>query len=59
VPPYYFAKIAQAVRGSTVYVDGNERINFELSDKEDAFRVFVLSVTFQKLCFIDNKKCNF
>jgi len=59
VPPYYFRRIAQAVRGRSVTVDGIEYINFELTDKPDDYRAFPLDITFQKLCFIDNKKCNF
>ena len=59
VPPYYFRRIAQTVRGRSVTVDGIEYINFELTDKPDDYRAFPLDITFQKLCFIDNKKCNF
>jgi hypothetical protein len=59
VPPYYYQKISQAVRGNAVFVDGKQYIKFELSQKEDELRMFTLDIAFVTECRLDNKSCNF
>jgi len=59
VPPYYYQKISQAVRGNAVFVDGKQYFKFELTQKEDDLRMFTLDIAFSTECRLDNKQCNF
>ena len=60
VPVYYFRLISQAVRGNVITVGGISGYeNFELTEKDDNFSMFLLDISFNQRCRIDNKPCNF
>ena len=60
VPVYYFRLISQAVRGNVITVGGISGYeNFELTEKDDNFSMFLLDISFNQRCRIDNKTCNF
>ena len=60
VPVYYFRLISQAVRGNVITVGGISGYkNFELTEKDDNLSMFLLDISFNQRCRIDNKPCNF
>lgn len=59
VPPYFYRRVSQAVRGRTVTIDGIEYIKFELSEKPNDLKMFPLDVVFKQECIIDEQQCNF
>lgn len=57
VPPFYIKLLQQAVRGNYVTVDGVQYQNFRYDSKPDDNRMFLLDLTFDKRCRLDNKQC--
>lgn len=57
VPPFYIKLLQQAVRGNYVTVDGVQYQNFRYDSKPEDNRMFLLDLTFDKKCRIDNKQC--
>jgi hypothetical protein len=57
VPPFYIKLLQQAVRGNIVTVDGVQYQNFRYDSKPDDNRMFLLDLTFDKRCRLDNKQC--
>ena len=57
VPPFYIKLLQQAVRGNYVTVDGVAYQNFRYDSKPEDNRMFLLDLTFDKKCRIDNKQC--
>lgn len=57
VPPYFIKRLAQTVRGNAVTVDGVQYQNFNYDAKPEDSRMFLLDLTFNKKCRLDNKRC--
>lgn len=57
VPPFYIKLLQQAVRGNYVTVDGVQYQNFRYDSKPDDNRMFLLDLSFDKRCRLDNKQC--
>jgi len=57
VPPFYIKLLQQAVRGNYVTVDGVQYQNFRYDSKPEDNRMFLLDLTFDKRCRLDNKQC--
>jgi hypothetical protein len=57
VPPFYIKLLQQAVRGNIVTVDGVQYQNFRYDQKPEDNRMFLLDLSFDKRCRIDNKQC--
>lgn len=57
VPPFYIKLLQQAVRGNYVTVDGVQYQNFRYDSKPDDNRMFLLDLSFDKKCRLDNKQC--
>lgn len=57
VPPFYIKLLQQAVRGNYVTVDNVQYQNFRYDSKPDDNRMFLLDLTFDKRCRLDNKQC--
>ena len=57
VPPFYIKLLQQAVRGNYVTVDAVQYQNFRYDSKPEDNRMFLLDLTFDKRCRLDNKQC--
>jgi hypothetical protein len=57
VPPFYIKLLQQAVRGNYVTVDGVQYQNFRYDSKPEDNRMFLLDLSFDKKCRLDNKQC--
>ena len=57
VPPFYIKLLQQAVRGNYVTVDEVQYQNFRYDSKPEDNRMFLLDLTFDKRCRLDNKQC--
>lgn len=57
VPPFYIKLLQQAVRGNYVTVDAVQYQNFRYDSKPDDNRMFLLDLSFDKRCRLDNKQC--
>jgi hypothetical protein len=57
VPPFFIKLLQQAVRGNYVTVDAVQYQNFRYDSKPDDNRMFLLDLTFDKRCRLDNKQC--
>ena len=57
VPPFYIKMLQQTVRGNAVTVDGTQYQNFRYDAKPSDSRMFLLDLTFDKKCRIDNRIC--
>ena len=57
VPPFYIKLLQQAVRGNYVTVDAVQYQNFRYDSKPEDNRMFLLDLTFDKICRLDNKQC--
>lgn len=57
VPPFYIRMLQQTVRGNAVTVNGTQYQNFRYDAKPDDSRMFLLDLTFDKKCRIDNRTC--
>ena len=57
VPPFYIKLLQQAVRGNTVTVNGVQYQNFRYDQKPEDNRMFLLDLSFDKKCRLDNKAC--
>jgi hypothetical protein len=57
VPPYFIKRLAQTVRGNAVTVDGIQYQNFSYDSKPETSKMFLLDLTFNKKCSIDNRTC--
>jgi hypothetical protein len=57
VPPFYIRLLQQAVRGNYVTVDGVQYQNFRYDSKPEDNRMFLLDLSFDKKCRLDNKQC--
>lgn len=57
VPPYYIRMLQQTVRGNYVTVDGIQYQNFRYDAKPEDTKSFLLDLTFDKKCRIDNRRC--
>lgn len=57
VPPFYIRLLQQAVRGNYVTVDGVQYQNFRYDAKPEDNRMFLLDLSFDKRCRLDNKQC--
>jgi len=57
VPPFYIKLLQQAVRGNYVTVDAVHYQNFRYDSKPEDNRMFLLDLTFDKRCRLDNKQC--
>lgn len=57
VPPFYIRLLQQAVRGNAVTVNGTQYQNFRYDSKPDDNSMFLLDLSFDKRCRIDNRKC--
>lgn len=57
VPPFYIKLLQQAVRGNYVTVDNQAYQNYRYDSKPEDNRMFLLDLTFDKKCRIDNKQC--
>jgi len=57
VPPFYIKLLQQAVRGNYVAVDGVQYQNFRYDSKPEDNRMFLLDLSFDKKCRLDNKQC--
>jgi hypothetical protein len=49
--------LQQAVRGNYVTVDGVQYQNFRYDSKPEDNRMFLLDLSFDKKCRLDNKQC--
>ena len=57
VPPFYIKLLQQAVRGNYVTVDAVQYQNFRYDSKPEDNRMFLLDLSFDKRCRLDNKQC--
>lgn len=57
VPPFFIKLLQQAVRGNYVTVDAVQYQNFRYDSKPEDNRMFLLDLTFDKRCRLDNKQC--
>jgi hypothetical protein len=57
VAPFYIKMLQQAVRGKTVTVNGTQYQNFRYDAKPEDSKMFLLDLSFDKKCRIDNRTC--
>jgi len=56
--PYFARMLDRVVRGSTVTINGEQYKNFVFEKNNDQSRMWVIDLTFEKECRLDNRGCN-
>jgi len=56
--PYFARMLDRVVRGSSVTIDGVEYKNWTFGKNNDASRMWIIDLTFEKECRLDSRNCN-
>ena len=58
VAPFYAKMLDITLNGSSVFVEEVEYINFSFGKNNDSSKMWVIDITFQKTCNLDNLNCS-